>query len=231
MDRFVLCRWHKDRSPSMRLYADGAYCFVCGKQATPEELGIGSEELPPEVEPEDLEETLRYIDSLPVGDIRGLKLPFDAYGYFILWPERDFYKKRLYDDSKGRYRCPRGHKQPPLWAGCGSDILCIVEGEINALSIAKACPHYDVMSPGGVGNFSAKAARLYLKNTVLYSTILLIADRDAPGAQAVIELMGALQGHKAKVIPKLMSVDANDILQGDNGCERLRKEIEGAVGG
>jgi hypothetical protein len=34
----VVCKWHDDRNPSMKVYADHAYCFACGRIADPIEL-------------------------------------------------------------------------------------------------------------------------------------------------------------------------------------------------
>lgn len=226
----IRCRWHDDHNPTMHVYPDGAYCFACGKQATPEELGMEAVVLPPEREPENLEESFAYIDSLPKVKLRGLTFPADEWGYFICWPGRDYYKKRLYDETSGRYRSPVGHKEPLFWArGRGYQTLAIVEGQINALSIAETDLHIDIVSPGGVGNFYGKVAPKVLTEYCRYSTIVIICDEDAPGAKAAISLYSQLVTKGRTVSMKLMKQDANDLLCSTNGKEQLKEELQSEI--
>lgn len=227
----ILCMWHDDRNPTMHVYSDGAYCFACGKQASLAEIGRYHEglELPPEREPENLEESFAYIDSLPKVSLRGLEFPADEWGYFICWPGRDYYKKRLYDETSGRYRSPTGHKEPMFWARReGNPDLVVIEGQINCLSIAEACLNVDVCSPGGVGNFSHKLTKNQLQEYYIYSTIVIVCDEDAPGAKAAINLYSQLISKGRKVAMKLMKPDANEVLCAE-GKERLREEISQAI--
>jgi DNA primase len=107
--------------------------------------------------------------------------------------------------------------------------LVIVEGELNALSIAKACPELAVVSPGGAGDFSSKTAKKCLRVLVSYSTILIVADADAPGAKAIIDCYAELAGRGCTVKTLLMPVDANEMLE-KSGAEALRQEIKRAMG-
>lgn len=224
----ILCKWHDDRNPTMHVYADGAYCFACGKQATPQELGMEAHELPPEREPENLEESFAYIDSLPKLNMRGLTFPADEWGYFITWADRSYYKKRLFDETSGRYRSPTGHEYPPFWVRQeGHNSLLIVEGEINALSVGEVSHGLaDVVSPGGAGNFSGKLARKVLTSYCTYSNIFILCDEDAAGAKAAISLYSQLVSKGRTVRMKLMQPDANDLLCSTNGKERLKEEIQ-----
>ena len=220
----IICRWHKDSSPSMELYKDHGFCFVCGKYAFAEELEdiqfTGEER---ELEPEDLDGTFAYINRLPIVDHRGLRFPSDDHGYYVVWPDRSYYKKRL-TGGKARYIGASGHPKPPFWASkTGAKALIIVEGEINAMSIAEACPEFDVMSPGGAGDFSAKRAKSYLQSIRYYEILLVIADADKAGALACIELMGTLSGTGKTVKHHLMQPDANEVLI--EGKQKLREQI------
>jgi hypothetical protein len=221
----IICRWHKDTAPSMNLYKDHGFCFVCGKYAMADELKdiqfTGEER---ELEPEDLDAAFCYINRLPSVELRGLRFPADDHGFYVVWPDRTYYKKRL-NGGKARYIGAAGHQKPPFWARrSGSQTLIIVEGEINALSVAEACPELDVMSPGGAGDFSAKRAKLFLRSILHYSILIVIADADKAGALACIELMGLLSGSGKQIKHHLMQPDANEVLI-EHGKETLRQEI------
>jgi 5S rRNA maturation endonuclease (ribonuclease M5) len=225
----IICRWHGDSTPSMELYPDHGFCYVCGKYAFPDELKdvqfTGEQR---EVEPEDLNRTFEYINRLPKARMRGLEFPVDEHGYYVVWPDRTYYKKRL-NGGKARYIGAAGHAKPVFWANkAGSQALIVVEGEINAMSIAAACPEYDVMSPGGAGDFNAKRAKLYLKSMSYYEILLIITDADKAGALACIELMGALSGSGQKIKHHLAQPDANEVLQHE-GKEALREQVRALV--
>lgn len=160
MAKLILCPFHKEGTPSLALYGDGYKCFGCGKYGPLSDItGVELGDLNQLPEPaEDLESAYKYIDSLPTRAIRGLTFPADEDGYFITWADKSFYKKRLFGASKAKYRNPRGHKQPVLWVRSeGNQSLVIVEGEINALSVARAVGEVDVLSPGSASQFSLKA--------------------------------------------------------------------------
>lgn len=231
MSNRILCPFHEEGTPSCVIYSDHFRCYGCGEYGPLSRLSGKNVRIPEghDPEPEDLEASFRYIESLPFKKIRGLLLRADDRAYYITWPHEGYYKKRFFKDTGGpKYIGAAGHKKPPYWGTRRlSDTLIIVEGELNAMSIGHATD-FDVMSPGGVGDFSAQRAKLYLQSTADYSTILIVADKDAPGAQAVIELLGVLRGRGQRVGAKLMAPDANDVLV-QEGPEALRKFICDAV--
>lgn len=225
----IICPFHKERTPSCILYADSYHCFACGAHGPLSDVGMAGEKIP-EPEPEDLAKSLEYIVGLPKKPIRGLSLHADAEGYYVVWPDCSYYKKRFFVDRGCKYFGARGHKKPWFWAAQGNgDALVVVEGELNALSIAAALPELDVVSPGGVGDFTSKRVKKHLQLLVQYSTVLIVADADAPGAKAVIELYGELAGKVPTVKTLLMPVDANEIVE-VSGIEVLREKIQGAMG-
>lgn len=226
----IKCRWHEDNVPSMHVYSNGAFCFVCGKYATPNELKDIDFDTTGEVEPEDLRESFSYINKLPLKPVRGLLLPSDSTSYFVTWPGETYYKRRFFNPKSGKYVGAAGHQRPLFWVRQGSsDTLVIVEGEINALSIGLAVSGVDVVSPGGVGDFSPRNVRKQFTSYYRYSTIVLIADADGPGAKAVIDSMGTLRALGGqRVLWKLMCPDANDVLVHE-GKEKLKSEIEAII--
>lgn len=230
MSRRILCRWHEDRTPSMYLYPNGGYCFSCGKNATLEEIGREAPYAPEEREPEDLTPAIAYIESLPLRPWRGLEVPMDEDSAYILWPDRSFYKRRLLFNEKVRYLGPAGHKAPWLWARCEGGACIVVEGEVNALSVALACPNLAVVSPTGSGGFTKKNAQNSLTKVCSFDKVLIVADADAAGAKAIIELYGELAGRVPVIRTLLMPIDSNDVLT-QHGKDELRKIIESAIEG
>lgn len=229
----IICPFHQEDTPSCVLYSNGYFCFGCGARGKLEELdGI---ELPPREElepepPEDLVAAFARINSLEQTEVRGLKFPADHRGYYLCWPDQSYYKLRVWEPGSGpKYLGARGHKRGLFWARQeGHQTLVLVEGEINALSIAKAVPGVDVASPGGVGDFTVKKIKHKLTSYCRYSTILVVADADPPGATAIIEALSALWTSKinAKGLP--MSPDANEVLV-KCGEEELKRRIEAAL--
>jgi hypothetical protein len=221
----VVCPFHKERTPSCVLYSDHYCCYGCGKSGPLSELeGVDVSQVE-DPEPEDLAAAFAYIDSLPLEKVRGLMLPSDVESYFIAWPDKSYYKRRFYNPTGVKYIGAAGHKKPPFWARQGKGSVCVlVEGEINALSIAEACPDFDVMSPGGTGDFSSKRAKYYLQSIRYYEILVIITDADKAGALACIELMGAVSGQVKKVVHHLMPVDANEVLC-EQGPEALRGQV------
>jgi DNA primase len=108
----------------------------------------------------------------------------------------------------------------------GRKALAIVEGEINALSLAACYPPFDVVSPGGAATFAAKK---YLNFYKQYDKIIIIADADSAGLKAAIELKTEALKWTPKVSVVLMEHDCNDILQ-SGGISKLRLEMEKWVG-
>jgi hypothetical protein len=228
MSRRILCRWHDDRRPSMYLFPNGGFCFVCGKSATLAELGNPEPPTEEELLPEDLARSFAYIDSLALRQWRGLTLPLDDDSAYLVWPDRTYYKRRLLHNEKVRYLSPLGHRKPWFWARREGDTLIVIEGELNCLSVAEATP-YACVSPGGAGDFSSTQAKKNLPSIIQYDTILVVADADAAGAKAVIDLYGELAGRGKTAKTLLMPTDANEVLQ-QRGKEELRQEIERGLG-
>jgi DNA primase len=235
MNKKILCVFHEESTPSLVLYKDGFKCYGCGVFGKLEELeGV---EIPPKEElesepPEDLQYSLTRILSLSDAEVRGLTFPADNSGYYIVWPDHSYYKKRFWEPGKGpKYIGARGHTRGLFWARKeGNDTLAIVEGEINALSVAKAMPGIDVVSPGGVGDFTERKAKQQLTSYYRYSTIVVIADADKPGAEAIINTMSVLWANKIKAVGLPMQPDANEVLIND-GPGKLKEQIEKAIKG
>ena len=230
MSRRILCRFHEDRTPSMYLYPDGGYCFVCQKRATLEELALPGGAPVEEQEPEDLAPALEYIDSLPLKPWRGLQVPMDGDSAYLVWPDRTYFKRRLLNNEKVRYLGPTGHSAPWFWVKDYGHALVVIEGEINALSVHTACPHLAVASPGASSKFSRKSAQNSLTKVCNFDTVLIVADADAAGAKAVIDLYGEIAGRVPTVRTLLMPTDANDLLV-NRGADEVKRIIEGAVEG
>jgi DNA primase len=100
-----------------------------------------------------------------------------------------------------------------------------VEGEFNALSLAKVTLALDVVSPGGAGDFYSKTAENYLRNMSTYETIYLVVDDDKAGAQAAIQAASKLKVYGAKDVRiKLVEKDFNDELV-EKGPESLKEKV------
>lgn len=221
----VNCPFHDDHEPSCHIYNDGHYfCFVCRAYGPTEKLG------PLEVidtmetiaKPTDVSANLEYIDTLPVKEIRGLNLPYNDDGYFIVWPDRSYYKMRLWE-GKGRYRNPKGVKKPILVFPEGSQNLVVIEGELNAMSLVQSVKTEEtVCSPGPVVDFVR-----YIKFYLNYDHILIIADKDAAGAVYGKELRDLIASHGKRVQLYVTEKDFNQILQ-EEGPEGVRRAFERA---
>jgi len=234
MSKKILCPFHKEDTPSCVLYSNGYFCFGCGARGKLFELqGVKlppPEELEPE-DPEDLEEKFTYIESLPLTETRGLWFPADNRGFYICWPDKSYYKLRVWEPGKGpKYLGARGHRRGLFWARKeNNETLILTEGEINALSIAAAVPNVDVASPGGVGDFTERKVKAQLTSYYIYSTILVVADADKPGAEAIINSLSVLWASRVNAKGLPMQPDANEVLV-QFGSERLKKEIQEALG-
>ena len=220
------CPRHDDRVPSMKVYSNGAFCFSgCGFIPL-QDLGLKPGDFTQEeVYVEDVEETLSKVDNLPKKPYRGFSLPCDAYGAWLVWPDRSYYKYRRFTGLP-KYRGPAGVTQPPLWVRQGtSETLLVVEGELDALSAALAMEELDVMSPGSSTNFNRKL----LPSLNRYGNIIIIADDDGAGLDAVINLGALIHGEMPGVPYKRIlkasgGKDFNEILV-QSGREALRQEI------
>lgn len=231
--RRIQCPWHHERTASLVQYQAGWKCFgACQKFYTNEEVVSRTGEQyeyqgPVKEDKEDITEKLRYIRSLPTSDIRGLRLPADARGYYLVWHDADYYKYRLFEPGKGsKYLNPRGHKPPLFWAKrAGSQTLSIVEGEFNALSVSLAYPEWDVCSPGSASCFNADNLGKHLTQFKNYSNILVVLDDDPAGIKGLIEAKAFLLYKLPFTSYKLVKPDPNEILVNE-GPQTLRTELQ-----
>lgn len=228
MTRKYLCPKHREDTPSANAYTDGYHCFGCGARGPLSELGIPAGERIEITYVEDITASINRIRALPKQEIRGFSLHADDRGYYLLWPDFSYYKRRVYGaEASSKYRGPSGHSKPPFKVSEGSGShLVLVEGEFNALSLGALEPPFDVVSPGGAGDFYSRTGTLHLKDYAKFGRVDIVVDADAAGAQAAIET-------KAKLITlgcsdvriHLVELDFNDILVKD-GKEALRDECK-----
>jgi len=228
MSKKYHCPHHKEKTPSAVAYTNGYYSFCCGKSGPLSELGLAPGERIQVTYVEDVASSIERIKRLERKEIRGFSLPSDSTGYYLLWGDDSYYKKRILGaDSGSKYRGPSGHSKPPFVVSQGNaDHLVLVEGEFNSLSLGVLEPPFDIISPGGAGDFYSKTGTRHLGDYARYGRVDLIVDADAAGAQAAIET-------KAKLITLgcqdvrifLVEKDFNDILV-ESGKEALRDEIK-----
>lgn len=217
---------HKDENASLHVYPEYSYCFSCGFRAKTEEVLSGKEiETLKKVyqEPENIRDTILYVAGLPLATIRGLAFPRDAEGFYIVWPNANYYKKRLYSGNI-RYIGPRGHRAPLFEIPGGSnENLIVIEGELNCLtlqSVLEAKPIFQrsprLCSPG-----SATEMMRHLEKYLTYSNITIIVDKDIPGVINGLKLKEALLKKGKRVNLLAMERDLNDLLQ-EKGPEAVR---------
>lgn len=204
-----LCPAHQDSTPSLEVYPDGAYCFVCGYSCSLDQINVD----PAKVyrEPTDVPAEIARIQGLPRTEIRGLQLPYDDTGYYIVWPDNSFYKKRWFRGDT-RYTGPRGVRPPMfLYPGEHKKQVVVVEGEINAMSLKLAYPNTKtcIVSPGSITN----TVKPELHNYCLeFDSTYAIVDYDAAGVVYGKEFKYQLlqKGKRVDLIP--LKQDFNDIL-------------------
>lgn len=201
---------HADATPSMELYDDGsAHCFSCGFHTRIMDA-LNTQPVKPKVV-EDVEASLREIKQLPMKQIRGLWLHYATNGYYIVWPTNDYYKLRL-TSGYTRYIGPSGHTPPLFWAAqLGSRTLVIVEGELNALSVAESSREWDIVSPGSATNFGSKEAEL-LQLAGEYDRVIIWTDHDSAGITAIWKLLPVLINRGISCAQITQEMDANDVL-------------------
>lgn len=223
MPKMIKCPHHNDDTASLAVYDNGAYCFGCGYR-NGDYVSHDKEEYR---YVEDIEKTIQYIGSLKWAHVRGLDLPCDDSGYYILWPTKDYYKFRGFDGNSNlpKYRGPSGIPKPLYICSTNDEhTLAVCEGEINALSLALVST-VSIVSPGGAGDFYSKRLIKDLAFYTQYAKIHVIVDADAAGTKAAIELKSRLiQAGKTDVIIHLLEKDFNDILVQD-GIESLKQKV------
>jgi hypothetical protein len=221
----------------MQVYENGLYCWVCKARMTHEEYAklTGNQlekSLVVEAKPkEDIGKMMAYIAGLPLVSVRGLLFPTDSHGYYIVWPDGSYYKRRNISEDGPKYKNPSGVRAPLLVcnASAGVEYLAIVEGEINALSVAAACPGLTVCSPGSAGDLPRR------ENLQFFSTFrrhLIVVDEDEAGAMGAIQLSSMLREHSLhtqivmfKKKAKGGVGDPNEQIQEAKGKEELKARI------
>lgn len=201
----IVCKYHDDQNASMEVYENEdqviGYCFTCNTRVVLEGKPSGRRK-----RPTDIPSVLEYIHTLPFRKIRGFDLHFDSLGYYLLWPSRDFYKRRNFNDTP-RYTAPTGVK-PPLYEFKGkSGTLIAVEGELNTRSLYESLGTDDtVVSPGPAGEFPK-----LVKVAQLYSSVILVVDHDPAGIVYGTHTKNLLlkQGKSVKLVT--CTVDYNDM--------------------
>lgn len=225
MSKLVLCPFHNDTRPSMRLYSDWAHCYVCSAHIPVAELQLPAtyQERQAAKEPTNVPNMINYINSLELRKIRGLMLPSDDRGFFVKWPMDNYYKRRNYT-GKTRYIAPSGVK-PPLFVYPGdSNTLVIVEGELNAMSLHSVLlGDYKICSPGPASDM-LRHIRFYIQ----FYRIHIFVDKDAPGVVFGCQLREHLLKLGKKITLTPMLKDFNQILQ-DNGQEAVKQLFEQGI--
>lgn len=228
----IRCPWHNEKTASLVRRKGDWFCYgACHKAYKHEEVEAKvGEKIDYEYEEgddarEDLHERFDYISSLPKRDIRGLALHSDFGGYFITWPDNQFYKYRKFT-GEPKYVGPKGHKPPLFWARRrGTEALYIVEGEINALSAAVVIKD-DVCSPGSASCFNPDNLGLHLTQIKQYSKVVVVLDNDKAGRQGLIEARALFLYKIPYAEFMLISPDCNEILS-EEGPKALRDRLQG----
>lgn len=225
----INCPYHQDDTASLQIYEDGYFCFGCGKGGS-----FSSSKLPfksyRKPLPENAALTIKNtISKLPTKEIRGLNLPYDSTGYYLVFPNQTYYIKRLWDaDSGSKYYSPKGVVKPVYDNVVGHKTLVVIEGQINcatAISIGSdlAC---DYMSPGGCSDLiKPKLLNYFLP----YETVIVIVDKDAVGVASALMFKDNLHKAGKKCFIHAMPTDLNDILV-NHGKDKAREELKTALG-
>jgi len=223
MSKLILCKFHDDHTPSMRIYGNWAHCYTCGAHVPSSEVVNGDYILPTQsVVKTDVGAAIARIKTLPTKLIRGLELPYDNTGYYILWPLDQYYKRRT-TSGLSRYIAPAGINPPLFQYESKSKHLLIVEGELNAISLYNVVfGDYKVCSPGPATNFMK-----YIKHYLNYEKITIFADKDAPGVVFGDQLKQHLLKLHKRVTLVLLDKDFNQVLQdeGEQGVISLFEKV------
>jgi len=221
----VLCPKHDDTNPSMEIYPDGGFCFVCGAFIPIAEMPNEEGFIITKKENENVQEKIEYIKQLPSERIRGLSFPKGPEGFYIIWPGNVFYKLRTTHDQP-RYKGPRGLRAPLFRLDGNNGVLVVVEGEINALSLAEAYPvrTFTIASPGSCSEFNR-----HVDTYKQFKTIIIFADNDPAGIANGYILKETLLKSGKSVILILLDTDFNDLLQ-QGGPELVRRVFNERTG-
>jgi hypothetical protein len=213
---------HQEKTPSFVHYDTYGHCFGCGYRAPLTDKDRQHEETTQP--PIDIDAELTRISNLPKMAFRGLVLPVDGAFAYITYPgSRYFIARSLLSDGGRKYICPPGYRRPTLRARVvESDTLAVVEGELNALSLAQAEPPFNVCSPGAASNFFLDRDMKYF---LTYKRFLLYTDYDRAGFNAAVAMKAQLLNYTPYVEIFLMKKDFNDILK-DEGVLGIRQWLE-----
>ncbi len=206
----------------MHVYHEYSYCFSCGFRALTKEVLSGKEIEILYKEPENIQETLQYIKTLPTRMERGLRFHYQESGFYVLWPDESYYKLRL-RKLHTRYVGPRGRRAPLFKYQRGYKTLVVTEGEINAMSLNEVFKdsQITIASPGSANEYT-RFIDIYLQ----YDTVFAIVDKDIPGVINGLKIKEELLKHKKNVQVIALEKDINQILQesGTEGVKAWAKE-------
>lgn len=194
----------------MVIYPDGGYCFGCNKSMKVDTGVKPKVKMTQKVG--DINQTLGYINSLPKKEIRGLELPYDNLGYYIVYSGNNFYLRRNWKDGI-KYVYP-ANVEIPIFIALDATFtknLIIVEGQINALSLVSSLNNGEasIVSPGSANKLNNKK---YIDYYLKYDNILIIVDMDEPGILAAQKLKATLYKNKKNYEVMYMEKDFNDLL-------------------
>lgn len=245
MKRFDLkihCPFHEETTPSCHIYEDAFFCFGCGAKGGLDKLPTDKVEFVrtsnfKNFYKEDVTSRIAYINTLPTKSIRGLILPYDLTGYYLVYPGAQYYIKRVWDtDGGSKYLAPKGTQRPLYKARYGSyednkrGPLLVIEGELNAASAAMVLgytgPIRTVISPGSACELNKPKCIDYC---LQYEYICIIVDKDAPGVAAGLQLKYKLIDKGKRVVLWPLEADLNNLLQQDNGQEKVKDEVRRAL--
>lgn len=222
----IKCVFHAENTASMVISNEYFKCFGCGEKGHISRLKDIKVDLnlakshKKHFNLTDFQNKVREIKSLPVNKIRGLELPTDGLGYYILWPDETYYKYRKLDATKQKYLSAPGAKRTLLEMPGSYSKLLIVEGELNAISVYQSRPDFKIVSPGSASDLNA-----YMDYYEEYDYIYVAFDLDPAGVYNAIKLRDALLARKKFVFLHPMKRDFNDILTKD-GLDEVRREVE-----
>lgn len=218
----INCPVHDDRTASMTVYGPVAYCHVCRMSIPTSELNLPGNILnKPKLKPTNVVERIKYIKSLPLEKIRGLDLHTAANGFYILWPNNNYYKKRT-NVGKSRYIGPAGVKAPLFVMPPGQkNHLVVIEGELNCMSLYEAAfGDYTFCSPGSAAEFIR-----HIPIYKMYKRVTLILDKDAAGIVHGSQTKDILLKSSVDARLVLVSMDYNEVLQ-KYGVDGVREHFE-----
>lgn len=210
----------------MVLYSTHGHCFGCGAHVPLGKLNINSQKVFTRVKfTTDIPKKLAYITQLETDIIRGIELPFDKEGYYIVYPGVNYYILRKWEGTNAnKFQNPAGHKKPLFIPQVGNSTLLLIEGQMNALS-AVGITDSTIASPGAATDFNRSD---FYKYYLQFKRICVIVDKDAAGVTSGLELRTKLTKDKKQVALYAIKKDLNAILQ-EKGKQAVKEEIEKAL--